>query len=117
MSDFPRSRHVRAAIICCLLILQGNLLWLATIHQHAFAEFGGETSPAIHQGNLKPRPALASELSCGLCQMVRQSQAFSVTESPAVYAAPLVSRLWLFRVGDYHSRQRIILQGRAPPLS
>ena len=108
---------MRAAIICCLLVLQGNLLWLATFHQHPFAEFAGGTSPAIHQRNLQPRPALASELSCGLCQMVRHSLALPVTGSPVLYAAPLVSRLLGFRAGDYYSCQSFVLHGRAPPLT
>ncbi|MGD0128480.1 MAG: hypothetical protein ABSF46_24235 [Terriglobia bacterium] len=117
MSVLPGQRSVRAAIICCLLVLQGNLLWLATFHQHPFEEFAGGTSPAIHQRNLQPRPALASELSCGLCQMVRHSLALPVTGLPVFYAEPLVSRLLVFRVGDYYSRQSIVLYGRAPPLS
>ena len=117
MSIFPGRRNVRAAIVCCLLMLQGNLLWLSTFHQHPFAELAGGTSPAIHQGSLQPRPAMASELSCGLCQMVRHSLALPVTGSPALYAAPLVSRLLLFQAGDYYSRQLSVPQGRAPPLS
>lgn len=117
MSDFSGRRNVRVAIICCLLMLQGNLLWLATFHQHSFAEFARGTSPAIHQGSLQPRPALASELSCGLCQMVRQSLALPVTGSPVSYAAPLVFRLRLFRTGDYFSRLSSVLKGRSPPLS
>ena len=108
---------MRAAVVCCLLMLQANLLWLATFHQHPFAEFAAETSPVVHQGSLQPRPALASELSCGLCQMVRHSLALPITESPVLYAAPLVSPLLFFRAGVYYSRQSIVLHGRAPPLS
>ena len=117
MSIFPGRRNMRAAIICCLLMLQGNLLWLSTFHQHLFAEFARGSSPAIHQGNLQPRPALASELSCELCQMVRHSLALPVSGSPVLYAAPLESRLLFFQVGNFYSHQSIVLQGRAPPLS
>jgi len=117
MSNFPERRAVRAAIICCLLMLQGNLLWLATFHQHPFAELARGTSPAIHQRSLLQCPALASELSCGLCQMVRHSLALPVAGSPVMYAAPLVCHLLLFRAGDYNSFLSIVRHGRAPPLS
>jgi hypothetical protein len=117
MSIFLGRRNVRAAIICWLLMLQGNLLWLGTIHQHSFAEFAAGTPPAIHQGNLQSGPALASELSCGLCQMVRQSLGLLLTRPPVMCAASLVSHLQLFRAGEYHSRQSMVLHGRAPPLS
>ena len=116
MSIFPECLTVRTAIVCCLLLLQGNLLWLATNHQHPFAEVAGGASPAISEGSLLPCPALASELSCGLCQMVRQSLGPPVAGSPVVFAAQFVSRPSLFREGGYYSRQSIVLQGRAPPL-
>lgn len=112
---FPRGRNLRVAITGCLLMFQGQLLWLATSHQHSFAEFARGTSPAIHQGGVQPL-ALASELSCGLCQVVRQSPALPVTGSPVLYAAPFVSRLLLLRAGNYRSRQLRVPQGRAPPL-
>ena len=102
---------------CCLLMLQGHLLWLATYHQHPAVEFAAGTSPAIHQGNLQSRPALAGELSCGLCQMVRQNLALPVAGSLVLYFAPLVSRLLFFHARDYRSCEPIAPRGRAPPLS
>jgi hypothetical protein len=117
MSRFAKRRPLRAAIICCLMVLQGHLLWLATFHQHPLTAFAGGASTAVSQGSSQPRPAVATELTCAVCQVVRHSLALPVTGSPALHAAASVSRLLLFCTGDYHSFQSIVVFGRAPPLS
>jgi hypothetical protein len=99
------------------MVLQGHLLWVATFHQHPLASFAGGASTAVCQGSSQPRPAVATELTCTVCQMVRQGLALPVTGSPVMHAGALVSRLLLFYPGDYHSRQAIVVFGRAPPLS
>ena len=114
---FLKRRPLRAAIICCLMVLQGNLLWMAMLHQHSIRAFAGGASTALSQGSSQPSPAVATELTCTVCQIVRQSLALPVTGSPLLHAAASVSRLVLLRPGDYHSYQPIIVFGRAPPLS
>jgi len=98
------------------LALQGHLLWLSTFHQHPLTEFVVEASTAVSRGSSQPRPGLANELSCGLCQMVRQTQALPVTGSPVLHVAASVSRLLLFSPGDSYTRQSIVLLVRAPPV-
>jgi len=117
MSIFLRGRSLRAATVCCLMVLQGQLLWLATYHQHTIVVFPQATPTAFSQAGLPSPPGVASELSCGLCQMVRHSQALPMLGSPALRAAASVSRPPLFSPHDYYSCQAIVLFGRAPPLS
>ena len=117
VSTCHRRRPPRAAITCCLMVLQCHLLWMAMFHQHPLTAFAGGASTAVSQGSSQPRPAVATELTCTVCQIVRQSLALLVTGSAVLHAAASVSRLLLFCPGDYHSCQSIVLFGRAPPLS
>jgi len=117
MMLFLGRRPARAAIICCLILLQGHLLWLATFHQHALTGFDGAASPAASQGSSQPRPTAAAELTCTVCQMIRHNLALPVTLSPLLRAAASVTHLLFFCPGDYHFRQSTVLFGRAPPLS
>jgi hypothetical protein len=117
VSTCLRRRPLRAAIICCLTVLQCHLLWVAMFHQHPLTAFAGGASTAVSQGSSQPRPPVTTELTCTVCQMVRQSLGLSVTASPALHAAVSVSRLLPFCPGDYHSYQSIVMLGRAPPVS
>ena len=117
VSTYLRRRPLRAAIICCLMLLQCHLLWVAMSHQHPLTVFAGGASTAVSQGSSQPRPPVATELTCSVCQMVRQSLGLSVTGYPALHAAVSVSRLLPFCPGDYHSYQSIVVFGRAPPVS
>jgi hypothetical protein len=99
------------------MVLQGHLLCVAMLHQHPLRAFAGDACTAVSQGSSQPCSPVATELSCTVCQMVRQSLALPVTGSPVLHAAASVSRLLLFWPVDYHSCQSIIVFGRAPPLS
>jgi hypothetical protein len=117
MRIFLRRRPFRAAIVCCLTVCQAYLLCVATLHQHPLTAFVGGASPGVSQGSSQPRPAMATELTCAICQVVRHSLALPVTGSLALHAAASVSRLLLSCPVDYHSCQAIVVFGRAPPLS
>jgi len=80
-------------------------------------EVAGGISPALSQGSSQTRPAVATELTCPVCQMVRHNLALPVAGSPVFHAPASVSRLLLFWPADCHSRQGIVVFGRAPPLS
>jgi len=117
MSIYLRRRPLRVAIICCLMLLQGHLLWLATFHEHPMPAFAGGASTAVSQGSSQPSAPVATQLNCSVCQMVRQSLGLPLAASPVLHAAVSVSRLLLCRTGDYHSYQASVVFGRAPPLS
>jgi hypothetical protein len=87
------------------------------LHQHLLTGIAEGASPAVCQGSSQPRPAAATELTCTVCQMVRQSLALPVTGSPVLHAPAAVFRLLPFCPVDYHSCQLIVVFGRAPPLS
>jgi len=117
VSNCLRRRPLRAAIICCLTVLQCHLLWVAVFHQHPLTAFAGGASTAVSQGSSQPRPPVATESTCTVCQMVRQSLGLSLTGSPALHVAVSVSLLLPFCPGDYHSYPSIVVFGRAPPVS
>jgi hypothetical protein len=117
MSIFLTRWPLRMATVCCLMVFQGHLLWLATSHQHPLVALARAASTAFSQGSLASPSGVASELSCGLCQMVRHSQALLMIGSPALRATVSVSSPPFFSPEVYHSRQAIVLFGRAPPLS
>jgi hypothetical protein len=105
------------AVIGCLMVLQCHLLWVAVSHQHPLTAFAGGASTAVSQGSAQPSSPVTTELTCSLCQIVRQGLGLSVTGSPPPYIAVTVSHLLPFSPGDYHSYQSIMVLGRAPPLS
>jgi len=98
------------------MVLQCHLLWVAMFHQHPLAAFAGGASTAVSQGSSQPRPPVATESTCTVCQIVRQSLALPVTGSPALYVAAAASHLLLFRPLAYYSCPSIVVFGRAPPL-
>jgi len=117
MSVFLRRRPVRAALIYCLLVLQGHLLWLSMLHQHPLTAFARRASTAVSQGGSQPRPPVATELTCNVCQIFRHSLALPVTAFQALHTAASISRLLLFCPADYHFCQSSVVLWRAPPLS
>ena len=117
MSVFLSRRPVRAALIYCLLVLQGHLLWLSMLHQHPLTAFARRASTAVSQGGSQPYPPVATELTCNVCQIFRHSLALPVTAFQALHAAASISRLLLFCPADYHFCQSTVVLWRAPPLS
>jgi hypothetical protein len=116
VSTYLRRRSLRAAITCCLMVLQCHLLWVAMFHQHPMTAFAGGASTAVSQGGSQPRPPVATELTCTVCQIVRQSLGLTVAGSPVLYVAAATSHLPLFRPLAYYSYLSIVVFGRAPPL-
>jgi hypothetical protein len=104
-------------MICSLIVLQCHLLWVAMFHQHPFTAFAGGASTTVSQGSSLPSPPLATDLTCSLCQVMRQGLGLSVTGSPLLHVAVSLSHLFPFPPGDYHSYQSIVVLGRAPPVS
>jgi hypothetical protein len=99
------------------MVLQCHLLWVAMFHQHPLTALAGGASTAVSQGSSQPRPPVATELTCTVCQIVRQSLALPVTGSAALHAAASAFHLLLNRPLAYHSYQLIVVFGRAPPVS
>jgi len=86
-------------------------------HQHPLTALAGCASTAVGQGSAQTSPPVATELTCSLCQIMRQSQGLSVTGSPPLHVAVSVSRLLAFSPGGYYSYQSMVVLWRAPPVS
>ena len=111
-----RNRYLRPVITCALTLLQVNLLWLALIHRHDV--FPYSTQPVtVQQGRRQSPLVVDSALLCNACQIVRLS-ALRPSVSPQVprIASLVPLRLAVFRT-DLRGHQRLVVFGRAPPLS
>jgi hypothetical protein len=101
-----------------LVFLQCHLLALSMLHQHpaAWQRAANESGPVLQRVS-QTIPAVAAELTCALCQIVRHGLALPVRCSPVGREATPASHPLLFLPADYHSQSVAVLSDRAPPLT
>jgi len=111
-----RNRYVRPITTCALALLQINLLWLTLFHRHDDLPYSTRPS-TVQQGRQQAPLVVDTGLLCNACQIVRLG-ALRPSVSPQ---APRIASLVPLRVSvhrnDLRSHQRIVVFGRAPPLS
>lgn len=113
---FFRNRYLRPVTTCALALLQINLLWLALFHRHE--AFTYSTQPVSVQPGRRQLPLVVdTALLCNACQIVRQSALRPSVSPQAPRIASLVPLRLAVRRNDPRSPQRIVVFGRAPPLS
>src|SRR5579859_704003 len=113
---FFRNRYLRPVTTCALALLQINLLWLALFHRHDTCTFS--TQPvSVQQGRRESPLVVDTALLCNACQIVRQSALRPSVSPQAPRIASLVPLRLAVQRNAPRSPQRIIVFGRAPPLS
>ena len=111
------SRIFRAALLGGLLLTQIQLLWIAAFHWNEDLFPSITRTQIVRDGRGQTLPSPHGKNPCVVCQIVRQSAMRPGVGAPTpqlfsavAYQAPLTSQ-------GFHSFDRNVSNGRAPPLS
>ncbi|MGE5325522.1 MAG: hypothetical protein ACM3NO_00675 [Deltaproteobacteria bacterium] len=110
-------RIYRAVLLGCLLLTQFQLLWIAAIHWNEELVPSIASAKLVRDGRGQTSQSPHEKNPCAVCQIVRQNAMRPGIGAPAAqppsavaYQAPLTSR-------GFHSFDRNVSNGRAPPRS
>ena len=117
MTKVSLRRIFRAALLGGLLLTQIQLLWIAAIHWNEDKYPSASRMETVRDGRGQPAPSPHDNSPCVVCQIVRQNAMRPGVGAPTpqlfsavAYEAPLTSSV-------FHSFDRNVSNGRAPPLS
>lgn len=117
MSKASLSRIFRAVLLGGLLLTQIQLLWIAAFHWNEEQYPSVSRTETVRDSRGLPAPLSHGKTPCVVCQIVRQNAMRPGVGAPTpqlfsavAHQAPLTSSI-------FHSHDRNVANGRAPPLS